>query len=140
MTVDPDLYLRVRRKEGRVYTDEIVARLPELPSGHPLQAEWLLRAASAERLTRYLARLQRPMTVLELGCGNGWLTNRIASVPGTQVVGLERNRLELSQAARVFAGNECLSWLEADIHCAPFVGRPFDAIVVACAIQYFADL
>ncbi len=39
-----DLYLRVREKEGRLYSDQIVARLPDIPADHPLVDEWRARA------------------------------------------------------------------------------------------------
>ena len=138
--MNPELYLCVRRKEGRIYTDDMVARLPEVPPGHPLRAEWQMRAASARRLITYLSGFQKTMTILELGCGNGWLASRMAQVSNTRVVGLERNTLELTQAARVFNGNGCVSWLEADIFRAPFLDRRFNAIVIASAIQYFPDV
>ena len=44
-----DAYLRVRRLEGRVLPDDLVARLPNLPITHPLYTEWRLRGESAER-------------------------------------------------------------------------------------------
>ncbi len=133
------LYLRVREKEGRIYPDEIAAHLPEVPPDHPLRDEWRVRARSMERLSAYTARLPRPCRVLELGCGNGWLSHRLAAVPGVQVWGLDRASTELSQAARVFAASN-LAFLTADIFQPPFVPASFNIIVVASVIQYFPDL
>ena len=135
-----DIYLRVREKEGRLYPDDVVRRLPFVPEDHPLRGEWQARAASCERLVRYLARAPRHVNILELGCGNGWLANRIASQVEGRVIGLDGNRAELSQAHRVFADQRDLSWIVTDIFCAPFSNRFFDVIVIASAIQYFADL
>ncbi len=140
MDFDSDIYLRVREKEGRLYSDDVVGRLPDLPRAHPLRAEWRARAASAARLGAYLAQLSRPLTILELGCGNGWLANRLARLQSCRVVGVDLNHFELSQAARVFAGNHCLGLLKADIFQAPFCERSFDTIIIASAIQYFPDL
>ncbi|MBI3176828.1 MAG: class I SAM-dependent methyltransferase [Chloroflexi bacterium] len=140
MDFDSDIYLRVREKEGRLYSDDVVGRLPDLPGAHPLRTEWRARAASAARLCAYLAKLSRRLTILELGCGNGWLANRLARLQSCRVIGVDLNHFELSQAARVFAGNHRLMLLKADIFQAPFCERSFDTIVIASAIQYFADL
>lgn len=134
-----DLYLSVREKEGRLFPDELAARLPDLPAKHPLADEWRARAASCERLKRYLARASRPLAILDLGCGNGWLSNRLASLPSACVCGLDRNPLELAQAARLFAGPN-LAFLEAEVSCLPFSNTSFDVIILASVIQYFPDL
>jgi ubiquinone/menaquinone biosynthesis C-methylase UbiE len=135
-----EIYLRVREKEGRLYPDDVVRQLPLVPSDHPLHAEWQARAASCARLTAYLARFRRHSNVLELGCGNGWLANSIAVTADASVVGLDQNRFELRQAQRSFADRRKLSWIIADIFCAPFHNHLFDVIVIASAIQYFDNL
>ena len=134
-----ELYLHVREKEGRLFPDEIVRRLPELPAQHRLRAEWQARAVSARRLSQYVARLPRPLHALELGCGNGWLSHGLSALPGVSVWGLDLYSPELQQAARLFSGKN-IAFLAADIFCAPFAAASFDLIVVASAIQYFADL
>ncbi len=134
-----DLYLRVRQKEGRLYSDEIVSCLPDFPSRHPLKPEWLARADSAQRLRRYLANLPPPVHVLDLGCGNGWLSHLIATLPDTKVWGLDRPGPEAVQAARVFAARNT-AFLFADIDRVPFPSSSFDVIILASVIQYFSDL
>ena len=134
-------YLRVREKEGRLYPDLLARELPAIPHGHPLYKEWRARAASSDRLTSYLARLGYPLTILDLGCGNGWLANRIVKSAGNaSVVGVDLNLPELTQARRLFQDIARLSWIAADISSAPFSQRPFDVIVMASSIQYFPDL
>jgi ubiquinone/menaquinone biosynthesis C-methylase UbiE len=135
-----DIYLRVREKEGRLYPDEIVGQLPAVPANHPLHAEWQARAASCARLTTYLSHFPGGITVLELGCGNGWLAHRIAAATNAPVIGLDLNCHEIRQAHRLFAHSRNLSWIVTDIARAPFNGRVFDIIVIASAIQYFAEL
>ena len=137
--MDINLYLSVREKEGRLYSDEIVARLPSVPDGHPLRDEWRARSASALRLTKYLSRDSEPRTILDLGCGNGWLSNLLCQA-GHHVIGVDLNEHELKQAARVFASNRGLCFLEADIFAAPFQSESFDVILLSSVIQYFEDL
>jgi len=134
-----DLYLQVRQKEGRIYSDEVLARLPEVPPGHPLAGEWRVRRDSAARRWRYLAALRRTLVILELGCGNGWLSHQMAGIPTGRVWGMDRESFELAQAGRVFRLPN-LGFLAADIFKPPFPARAFDIIVLASVIQYFDDL
>ena len=135
-----DIYLQVRREEGRLYADDIVRQLPVVPANHPLRDEWQARAASCDRLIQYLATLRRPFTMLELGCGNGWLAHQVADATGASVVGLDVNRSELLQAQRLFGARPNLAWIVADVNSSCFCRRAFDVVVMASSIQYFADL
>jgi len=137
--MEVDLYLRVREKEGRLYSDDVLAQLPFVPNTHPLANEWRMRSASASRLTRYLARRSKHLSILELGCGNGWLSSQLSKA-GHHVVGMDQNLHELKQAARVFPQNSKLVFMKADMFSAPFFPRTFDVIVLASVIQYFQDL
>ena len=137
--MDIDLYLRVREKERRLYSDDVVARLPLPPTGDSLADEWRVRSASASRLTQYLLRRAKPLYILDLGCGNGWLSNLLAKLEH-RIVGVDQNRYELKQAARVFSPNPCLIFIETDIFSAPFTPGTFDVILLASVIQYFPEL
>jgi ubiquinone/menaquinone biosynthesis C-methylase UbiE len=134
-----DLYIHVRQKEGRLYSDNIVANLPSVPRSDPLRNEWKVRQASLQRLTDYLDRMPRPIRILELGCGNGWLSHHLARLQGATVWGMDRNPVELAQAARLF-GRANLLFLNADVFQPPFPGGVFDVIVLASVVQYFPDL
>jgi SAM-dependent methyltransferase len=75
-------YARHRAEEGRGYTTKHLLRLPYLETG-PHAEQWKVRArtfdAFMERLLRPEAkRLRRPLDVLDLGAGNGWLSYRVA--------------------------------------------------------------
>ncbi|HKY55958.1 MAG TPA: class I SAM-dependent methyltransferase [Anaerolineales bacterium] len=137
--MDPELYLDVREREGRLYPDHIVARLPFIPESHALAAEWRARSASAWRLIRYLSSKPQPLSILDFGCGTGWLSN-LLSKAGQSVIGLDQNRYELKQAARVFLPNPKLGFLEANIFSAPFSDAHFDVIILASVLQYFRDV
>src|SRR5688500_3286432 len=137
--MQPELYLRLREKEGRLYADDIVASLPRIPAGHPFAAEWRARAKSASRLTRYLSAQPGPLSILELGCGNGWLSKFLAKA-GDTVLAMDQNRHELKQAARVFRRSPHPSFCEADIFSAPINPARFDVIILASVLQYFEDV
>jgi SAM-dependent methyltransferase len=133
------LYSQLREREGRTYSDAEVARLPDVPRSHPHWREWQARTSSARRLCAFLARRGTPLTILELGCGNGWLTGRLARLNGSRTIGVDINQRELAQARRVFAAPASPWFVCADIFAAPFRPRTFDIVVLAAALQYFAD-
>jgi ubiquinone/menaquinone biosynthesis C-methylase UbiE len=128
-------YLSLRRKEGRLYTDDEVKMLPKVPRTHHLSNEWKLRTASCKRLIRYLSRKHRPLSILEIGCGNGWLSNQLAAVENFEVTGIDINKTELQQARRVFIRNN-LNFFYGDIRHS-ILGDKFDIIVFASSLQYF---
>ncbi len=151
-----DLYLKVREKEGRLYSDEVVAQLPSFQKNHTLSNEWQARFQSAVRLRSYLAQKNTSLKILDLGCGNGWLSNFL-NQDNHYVYGVDQNLFELQQAARVFLSSaedggkskkvvndgeksEKLFFLKADIFSAPFPKESFDVIFLASAVQYFPDL
>jgi ubiquinone/menaquinone biosynthesis C-methylase UbiE len=129
-------YLAVRTQEQRLYDDDIVRRLPEIPKSHELKKEWAIRKISAKRLAQYLS-IKFPK-ILEVGCGNGWLTNIVGKITNAEVAGLDINETELRQAARVFHAHSNITLVYADIFSFNVITR-FDAIVLASALQYFPE-
>ncbi len=53
--------------------------------------------------------------ILELGCGNGWLSHLLSQSLQRDVCGIDVNRTELTQAARMFGHDQRLSFIAADI-------------------------
>jgi len=134
------LYIQLRKKEQRVYTDEEVRNLPQVAADHPHFKEWLLRKRSCDLLIEYLDQKNKPLQILEVGCGNGWLSAQLAkSIPG-QVVGIDINKEELSQAARIFIDISGLKFIAGDIRSAQLEPDSFDLIVFAASVQYFSSL
>jgi SAM-dependent methyltransferase len=131
-----ELYIRIRNKEGRMYPDETVKMLPEVPATHPHFAEWIVRKRSSFRLIRHLTAKKKSFRILEIGCGNGWLCHRLSLIPGATVTGLDINHTELEQAMRVFGKVDNIRFvdevkeMEADV----------DIIIYSASIQYFPDL
>ncbi|APP81283.1 class I SAM-dependent methyltransferase [Xanthomonas hortorum] len=132
-------YLEIRRKEGRLYTDAQVRSLPR-PSGKlGMTLEWRVRALSSALLVQHLQARAGEGAILELGCGNGWLSQLLAQSLQRDVCGIDVNRTELTQAARVFGHDQRLSFIAADIQTLALPRDLFDVIVLPACIQYFAD-
>lgn len=131
-----NLYVAVRHREGRMFNDDEVGKLPTVPASHAHNREWRLRHKSADRLKRYLLSKEQPLHILELGCGNGWLCNFLAAIPTAKITGMDINLAELRQARRVFGHLPNVVFTEGgplDINARD----RFDVIVFASVLQYF---
>ncbi len=134
------LYTQLREAEGRIYKDEEVAQLPVISSSHVHYKEWLIRKRSSEKLIAYLKKKKRPLDILEIGCGNGWLSHRLSEIPGSKVIGTDINFTEIQQAARVFQHIPNLHFMFASLEPGIFKTEEFDCIIFAASIQYFESL
>ncbi|HMH20218.1 MAG TPA: class I SAM-dependent methyltransferase [Puia sp.] len=133
-------YIVTRGIENRLYTDEELMKLPDISAGHTHYKEWQARKSSSLRLLRYLAARKKPLDILEVGCGNGWLSHQFAEIPNSEVTGLDINFTELQQAARVFSGDPNLHFIQGDIRSGILGDQRFDCIVFSDTIQYFPYL
>lgn len=131
-------YLSLREKENRIYPDELVSVLPEIYAHHPLKKEWMMRKSTIQPLILYLNKKNRPK-ILELGCGNGWLANHLATIPNSEVIGMDINETELIQGVRVFKETENLLFVYADI-LKISLPHAFDYIILSSSVQYFSDM
>ncbi len=77
-------YETVRLAEGRGADDPAYYRnLPYIDRSDPFAADWRIRATSYQALVSSIIEplertRNRPLAILDLGAGNGWLSNRIA--------------------------------------------------------------
>lgn len=135
------IYSSLREKEGRILNEEEVAKLPIVPTAHPLYKEWKIRKRSSRKLLHHIRKSRQLSNILEVGCGNGWLTALLATVAGGEVWGIDVNRIELRQARKIFSpGKRNLNFLYGDIRSGILAERKFDLIVFAASIQYFKSL
>jgi ubiquinone/menaquinone biosynthesis C-methylase UbiE len=74
-----------------------------------------------------------------VGCGNGWLSAKLANIPGADVVGLDINQAEISQASRVFSKDN-LEFVYDIFNGDTFPDIKFDVIVFAASLQYFPSV
>lgn len=133
------LYLSVRNKEHRVYTNNELLTLPDINLTHIHHDEWHVRKASSKKLIHYFEKKNKPLQILEIGCGNGWLSHKLAEIPQTKVTGLDINYAELEQGASVFLEKN-LQFVYGDIRKNVLQNLQFDMIVFAASVSYFSSL
>ncbi|HPI07886.1 MAG TPA: class I SAM-dependent methyltransferase [Saprospiraceae bacterium] len=135
------LYLEVRNREGRVLTDEALKQLPEVNAPAALAREWRWRKRTYERFDAYLNRHypDRLVRVLDLGCGNGWMSNLLAMNQLRSVTAVDLNETELEQGSRVFRRHN-LQFAFGDALQGALPENSFEVIVLAASVQYFPDL
>ncbi len=142
MTVDSfrELYIALRLKEGRIYTEKEVSNLPVTQSSHIHHNEWLIRKRSCNKLLKYIEKHGHIQNILDVGCGNGWLSAQLATGVEANVTGIDVNIVELEQARKVFRTIHNLKFLEGDIRSGVPTDEKFDLIVFAASVQYFKSL
>ncbi|HWZ13963.1 MAG TPA: class I SAM-dependent methyltransferase [Mucilaginibacter sp.] len=134
-----DLYIEVRRKEKRVLSDCQVMFLPDIEPSHIYFDEWQLRKRSSKRLIAYLEKKNQPLKILEIGCGNGWLSSKCAAIAGSEVTGIDVSDEEITQAKRLFKKDNLEFRLDS-FDPEKFSGGKFDIILFAASIQYFPSV
>ena len=133
------LYLRAREVEGRKLDVEAIRRLPYPDQGDPDAKLWRQRAATSSWVVRHLQE-RRVRRVLDLGCGYGWLSARIAREGGMDVTAFDASAIELERAREAFGSIPRIEWTCGDLFDASWSPTPFDAVVACGSIQYFPDL
>jgi SAM-dependent methyltransferase len=139
-------YARNRAEEGRGYTGCQLLQLPYLNSGAHA-SQWAIRARTfdafmAKVLRPAKARLNRPLEVLDLGAGNGWLSYRVA-VEGDHAFALDiRNDSVDGLGAsgplrRLAPAMECLV---APFDAIPLSSGSIDIAVFNASLHYATDL
>lgn len=135
-----ELYIALRLKEQRIYSEKEIAKLPVVAASHPHYKEWLIRKHSCNKLLEYIKRNGHICNILEVGCGNGWLSAQLSSVATASVTGIDINTVELEQARKVFRRIPNLKFREGDIRSGILGDEKFDLIVFAASVQYFESL
>lgn len=141
-------YAEHRGSEGR--RTGAVAELLALPyvRGGPLARQWAVRARSFDRLVRHVvvplerARAPRPLSIVDLGAGNGWLCYRLA-LRGHRCVALDwrADSVDGLGAAAPYGKHLPVAFprIAASFDAIPLAGR-YDLVVFNAAIHYAVDL
>lgn len=136
-------YAAHRRDEGRAYAGEALLALPYLRSG-PLARQWAVRCRSFETFMRVLGPAAgRPLAVLDLGAGNGWLSYRIARA-GHRATALDirDDQVDGLGAASPFVERSGgrMQTLVAPFEAIPARTASFDLAVFNASLHYATDL
>ena len=137
-------YSTIRRAEGRGSNDpEYYRALPYRDISGMNSDQWKIRACSYRCFERLVLRpeaqrLRRPLHILDLGAGNGWLSHRLAS-HGHNAVALDifTDRLDGLGAIRHY--NADLPGVAAEFDTLPFGPKTFDLIVFNSSLHYSSD-
>jgi len=135
-----ELYVSMCLKEGRVYTNDEVKLLPEISKTHRYSSEWAIKKSSLKRLTSYLKHKGNEFNLLDVGCGNGWLSAQLAKHTSGKVIGVDINGMAIEQAKEIFHEMNNIAFVQANLNDGILGEEKFDIIVFADAIQYFSSL
>jgi SAM-dependent methyltransferase len=136
-----------REAEGRGYTGKSLSALPYLRSGSHGR-EWGVRARSYESLLKKVVRPRRrafgrPLRVIDLGAGNGWLSYRLA-MEGDQAVAVDvrNDNVDGLGAARELASKTdgSMTCCTAAFDDVPLESGLADLAVFNASLHYAADL
>ncbi len=134
-------YRRVREQDGyRQRAAAYYRELPRVARSDPQQAVWRIRQESFRHLcSRVFARLgRRPLRVLDLGAGNGWLSHRLTLLGNVCVAVDWLDDLDDGLgAARHYPTT--FTRLQADFERLPLVGGQFDAVIFNASLHYAAN-
>jgi len=142
-----EAYAQHREAEGRRLSEAELLALPWLREG-PQAGQWAVRArtfeAFAARVLEPMARgVSRPLTVLDLGAGNGWLAYRVASA-GHRAIALDIRADDVDGlgAADPFVARRpgSIERLVASFDAIPLADGASDLTVFNAALHYAADL
>jgi ubiquinone/menaquinone biosynthesis C-methylase UbiE len=131
-------YGKIRHAEGRGSGDPAYYRA--LPfkdlSGRNVE-QWRMRATTYHYLESRLLP-QQPLDILDIGAGNGWLSNRLAQ-SGHRPVAVDIFTDGLDGLAAALHYGVTFPLVEAEFDGLPFAGRQFDWAIFNSSLHYSAD-
>lgn len=136
----PDMYwYYYQRLYPASHASAAHSRLCEAVFGQDLCQEG---QADMAALGDLLARLdlQPGERLLDLGCGSGVIAEYIAAQTGAHVTGLDYAASAIAEATRRTAGNDRLSFIQADLNVFELPKGTFDAAISIDGLYSLADL
>ncbi|HKG91055.1 MAG TPA: methyltransferase domain-containing protein [Gemmatimonadaceae bacterium] len=148
-----------RAAEGRAHTGAELLALPYLAAG-PLARQWAVRARSFDAFVRLVlvpaardARA-RPLRLLDVGAGNGWLSYRAAlagahamavdfrddEVDGLGAAAAYVRALDAARGGEGGRGVGRMTRVAASFDALPVADGSFDVVVFNAALHYAVDL
>jgi SAM-dependent methyltransferase len=140
-------YQTIRAREGRgCKSDAFYIELPFRDATGRNESQWRIRARTYRYLERHilplLERDSRPLDVLDIGAGNGWLSYRL-SLRGHRPVAVDllTNEEDGLGAAAHYAGafRQMFPRFQAEMDQLPFVDSQFGLIIFNASLHYSED-
>ncbi len=98
----------------------------------------LNKSLEIRTLSAYL-ELRAGETVLDVGCGSGYWTRRLAHAhDGCTFVGIDASEREIACARHHHSGMRC-SYLHSPAEALPFGAQSFDKVMSVCALEHFTS-
>ncbi len=131
-------YGRIRTAEGRGSSDHDYYRaLPFAPPDHRLAAQWKIRAITYRYFVDGILP-REPQRILDLGAGNGWLSNRLTERGhSTVAIDIFRDSRDGLGAVRHYPTR--FHAIEAEFDHLPLPPAQFDFAVFNASLHYSAD-
>ena len=142
-----EAYAAQRAAEGRRLDPNRLRTLPYLADGQ-VARQWAVRARTYEAFVKRvllpeMKKHERPVRLLDLGAGNGWLSHR-AALAGCEAVALDIRDDDVDGlgAAAAFLGESGmrLERVVASFEMLPLSAEGFDVVVFNAALHYATDL
>src|SRR3954470_15772891 len=126
-----------RAAEGRGHDGAELLSLPYLASG-PLARQWAVRARTFDVFLRTVVRpAGRPLDVLDLGAGNGWLSHRLATEGHhCTAIDIRDDSVDGLGAAGALRGQAPFDCLVAAFEQVPLPDQSADLVVFNAALHY----
>jgi len=135
-----DQYAVIRHAEGRgSYDPAYYNALPWRDLTGKNSDQWAIRARSYRRFEHsVLNRAGKPLRILDVGAGNGWMSYRMA-LRGHKPVAVDvfTDRLDGLGALRHY--KVPVYGIAADFDCLPFRDETFDLLIFNSSLHYSAD-
>lgn len=133
-------YRAVRSADGHGSRSVSAYRaLPDVPPDDPLAAEWRVRRRSYDALCRtFQLHSSTGLRILDLGAGNGWLSNRLARA-GHWPVAVDVNDDACDGLRVCHLYEDSFPLVQAHVDYLPFAPGQFDLVVLNASLHYAAD-
>lgn len=139
-------YAAHRAAEGRGHAADELLALPYLQTG-PFAKQWAVRARTFDAFVRRIVEplqrtLDRPLRLLDLGAGNGWLCRRIAQLGGEAVaLDLRDDHVDgLGAAWSLIEAGARFERVAASFDALPLREGYFDVVAFNASLHYALDL
>jgi SAM-dependent methyltransferase len=133
-------YRIVREREGRrPATADYYRHLPSVAPGDPHATEWRIRRETYHHLLGHvLAAGPRPLHVLDLGAGSGWMSHRLTAL-GHRPVAVDAIDDDVDGLGATQHYEPGFAAVQADFDALPFAPGQFDLVVFNGSLHYAAD-